>query len=497
MYDDPHILNPASLVDAAYYADARYYGRDVVLVHSTRRQRSSSWDAVLSRLSKGNIATFAVGSRSYVPLLVNLHMSLQRQQVSNYFFVALDEDTFFELSKVMPFRVVLLDGLDEPAHVRMRKKVKRAWHSSITRAKFQVLLDLLEQGFSAFALDADVYVQKNYVPALSVLPNDAFYAASAAIASFGRPTGTEWVPRYVFDGGVVYVPWSSAAKAFLKHLLDEFAQTRTASASAALDAVAACTSVDTCVWDKRLKLRVLPPLLFTNGATFVNKQWPHRAALSDALLIHHNAGHSLPSKMFHLAFSGHWHHSVPIMCANYSSVTGKPMTLNTTTLDQVLERHARFFTFVRKHRIQCAILPALQLPQAQAQLPFDTIFDFHAVAQYTRANLLHEHGMYVSTNSTAVPFEVDETPGGQFAYTRQNAHASLRKAAAHFAKEHLPESFHCVVDNERSAEEVALLALRQQLQRVANMAQSLAGNSNKAREFWLSIVVCAGSSIIA
>jgi hypothetical protein len=360
---------------------------EVVFAHVPFRLRLSGLQAALVALDSTVPVTLTFVSSSHLVLFRNLLDSLTKQDINNVLIIAFDDACFHEVRRISPahYQVVANISATEGS-----TQFKSSAFLELVNSRQAVITDVLRAGYSVFSVDVDVIVQHNYVSVLQTLPPDRTYFSSDGIAAYGYHFYGESSPRYFFNAGVFFVPKNNTRDALrlLSAWMTQIKVTGEADQDL-LNKMVNCTQLRSCfVGNSPLRVGLLEPTLFQNGANLMSRGWPSAEYGKRAFVIHNNWADGFGAKRYRFQTLGMWARELSVRCANmtvFEHVDG--VRLSSSSLPQQMARYLAFFSHVRDGAFSCAVVPCFHMEGISGKLPFDVLFDFNKVAAFTRAQL--------------------------------------------------------------------------------------------------------------
>jgi len=353
MLASPHVVNIQQRIDTAAVHNTtqlirgtRLKADDLVLAHVPFRMRMTALEAALAKLNIALPVTTTFVSASHLEYFSNWVSTAIAAGISNVLVVAFDNTAAATVRSLAPAQYAVLGNLTAS---NGSTAFKSDDFLALVNRRHAVIRDILSAGFSVFSVDSDCIITGSYMDHLLHLPSDTVYFASDAIASVGYHHYGEPRPRYFFNAGLFFVPKAAITRALSLFTALQTHITVTGRADQdVLNDMVRCTELAACTYALTgTKLGILDPVLFQNGANYFSKQWPSRAALSQALVVHNNWVDGLHAKRFRAQSSQLWT-SPTATCASVCVMT-QSLALggNDHSTRAVLATYLQFFAYVR------------------------------------------------------------------------------------------------------------------------------------------------------
>ena len=268
-------------------------------------------------------------------------------------------------------------------------------------------------------VDAASVPLQNYDMVLYGFPKDAVFFTDATPSvgdEMRRPFGmrssnsrqsstiveTMYAPASAYTANFLQA-W--AVKTLERQQRDETDATSSLLTIADLKSLASCrfdtmSGFSPCPW-RGISVETLPLHWFAPQVAFFGSGWTRRAR-KHALFLDMSSGgggggggdgvalsSSSPSSsssssstttsktIFRLRQAGKWH--PPARCPTFSVLSRLPRDLTHETVFDELALHAEFLSFVREHKIACAVLPGFRVPASGATVPVDAFLDLETL----------------------------------------------------------------------------------------------------------------------
>ena len=467
---------------------------------------SNNNKAAIQRLSKESPVSHTFISSSHVGYLQGLFASTP---IQNMLWVAFDEesyDTIVSSADAAHYPCIYRKfnvGLKQQGSARFKNDAYKA----VTVQKSIVTEQLYASGFDVFVLDLDVVVLRDYLPYLAAMPKDRMYFSSDSIGGTSFDFYGESRSRYFFNVGVYYIPQQvrNAALRFFAEWNEM--KKRVGEEQDALNSMVRCTSTaHGACQSNGLRIDLLPPELFVNGANFFVKHWPHAAhAQAHAFVVHNNWVDGYDVKMYRYQARmpevfppvSHCEGVVQLRLPDGSDDAGRlPLGgAHSWTSLQI------FSSFV--HRIVadyvdsnsssssatdtaaaasatplCVVMPSFLLIDLQVELTFDMVFDFYAVQKMLKGVRMVPSAGYAGRGANVVHIDAAATiAGGDSPMTDLLPICANINQVLQWILNLLPATVVCVHDFDRSSGEIGFAVLGGGLPALADAVHHRSGKN--------------------
>lgn len=385
LHNNPSLFQASASIDEAFVWETQYYPNGTLLVHAPRHLQLPFLDAGLGRLDLGRAVTATFVSDSHVEFLEIALTSAQEKGTTNLLVFVFSEKLFFFLHRKYGhlFSIVRVPGVDAGGSTVYRSPD----YDVVVDRKSELVIELLYRKLDVVSMDCDVFVTGDYNAFLAGLPRSGIYFSSDVPYSTGRISHGLQRPRFLFNAGVFFVPYSEQAVTFMKAWNDEM-HSGGLHEQPTLNKMVQCFNAADCAY-RGFKVNVLPETLFVNGANFFSVPWPTPELLRAALVVHNNWANGADAKVFRYRTAGMWPRAHKRVCTRAAAFhDDKPVYLSPASARDVLYDLLHFLVFSRRLQVDCLVVPSLLIERTGVETHIDTILDLNAVTAYTGATLL-------------------------------------------------------------------------------------------------------------
>jgi hypothetical protein len=429
-----------------------------VFAHIPLKLRVSQLQAALDALDVMLPVTMTFLSSSHLTLFRNLLRSLLKQRIPNVLIVVFDDACYEAVRRLAPehYQVVA-----NTTTTHGSTQFKSSAFLQLVNSRQALVTDVLRSGYAILSLDVDAFVQHDYMPTLLSLPGDRTYFSSDGIGAYGYHFYNESGPRYFFNAGVFFVPRNNtrAALQLWAAWMSQIEATGEADQDL-LNKLVSCTALESCYFGRsELRLGLLEPTLFQNGANFMSRCWPSTEFRERALVVHNNWADGFEVKRFRFQAARMWTSGLDVVCSNVTVLTSFGRHLNATNLQSFLAVYLAFFEHVRAAGFTCAVVPGITVAGSSTIFPFDVVFSFHKVTQLTGAQLMPDLG-WSTARTNATVWNADTTGSSVPASVDDLILAQPFMEVFYWVRQALGGPYTCVEDIERSFGQIAISVLR-------------------------------------